>query len=522
MKKLRINKYILLLAGLLLLQTVLFILAGVQKSYIHMDEAYSLGLSSYDKTEIQHNEDFYDQWHGKEYYEDYLSLQPDEKDSFYPVYENQKNDVHPPLYYLFLRIGMEFDGGHFNKWPGIVINIILYFFITILMYLICKRITKEQAHGTLKAILLAFFSSITLAALTSAIYIRMYTMATFFVVLTAFLHMRLYESNRLRDILFIGLAALLGSLTHYYYIFFIAASFVLFVVHYIKEKKYKTLFLYFAVLSLAAALSLCIFPHSIDHMFFGYRGQGFISKLLDFSGALVSFATYLSVILQFVFNDIIVWVLLAFWIIRGCRKDKMSVGQQGSPYLRILYVPTIAYTIIVAIASPWQDIRYIMPVSGFLFVIVLYQLYVWLRSGFSEKKCNMVFAIILAAMLISPSVFKTEPGVAYTDKKDIVSKVENEMNVPTIYMFNSSHNRFLDDILLFSKLDASYIAKDMDCTEENIKAIFENKDTSRGIVVFINPGQENDELLAVIKSALSLENAEYVERLNACDVYFVK
>ena len=41
---------------ILIIQTIIFIIVGANKSYIHMDEAYSLGLASYDKVEIQDNE----------------------------------------------------------------------------------------------------------------------------------------------------------------------------------------------------------------------------------------------------------------------------------------------------------------------------------------------------------------------------------------------------------------------------------------------------------------------------------
>ena len=58
--------------------------------------------------------------------------------------------------------------------------------------------------------------------------------------------------------------------------------------------------------------------------------------------------------------------------------------------------------------------------------------------------------IILVAILIAPFVLKKEPEVMYSDKKEIVQKIENELNVPTIFVFNSQNNRFLDDILLFS------------------------------------------------------------------------
>ena len=99
------KKEILIISIILVIQTIIFTIVGVNKEYIHMDEAYSLGLANYDKVEIQENEDFYNQWHNGEYYEDYLAVQEKDIGQYKQVYENQKNDVHPPIYYLLLRIG---------------------------------------------------------------------------------------------------------------------------------------------------------------------------------------------------------------------------------------------------------------------------------------------------------------------------------------------------------------------------------------------------------------------------------
>ena len=120
---------LLIIVSLLLLQTLIYVAMGVQKSYIHMDEAYSLGLAGYKRTNIQDNEDFYNEWHSKDYYEDYLSIQKNEERKYQQVYENQKNDVHPPLYYLILRFAMGFHLNQYSKWPGLIINIIIYIFI---------------------------------------------------------------------------------------------------------------------------------------------------------------------------------------------------------------------------------------------------------------------------------------------------------------------------------------------------------------------------------------------------------
>ena len=88
-----------LLIILIIVQTIIYIIAGSYKQYLHIDEAYSYGLTNYERIEIQDNEDFYNNWHKKEYYNDYLTIQEDERGKYKPIYENQKNDVHPPLYY---------------------------------------------------------------------------------------------------------------------------------------------------------------------------------------------------------------------------------------------------------------------------------------------------------------------------------------------------------------------------------------------------------------------------------------
>jgi len=129
-----LKKYYLLII-LIIIQSIFYIITGCNKEYLHIDEVYSYGLASYDKVEIQDNEDFYNTWHNKAYYLNYLTVQESELLEFKPVYENQKNDVHPPLYYLLLKILINFTPNYFTMWTGITLNIIIYAFITIFMYL---------------------------------------------------------------------------------------------------------------------------------------------------------------------------------------------------------------------------------------------------------------------------------------------------------------------------------------------------------------------------------------------------
>ena len=578
------SKETIIIAIILIIQTLIFIIAGLNKKYIHMDEAYSLGLASYNKVDIQQNKDFYDTWHSKKYYEDYLSVNENEKNNFNPVYENQKNDVHPPLYYLLLRIAMGFHVGSFSKWSGIILNIFIYVFITIFMYLIIKKLLVGTEKYKQKSAILALISSITLSSINNAIYIRMYAFSSLNILVTTYLHLKLLDNNKInyKLLLAIGISALVGSLTHYYYLFYLAMLFIMFVIKYLKEKEYKELFKYIGTMLLAGFFSLIIFPYSIQHMFFGYRGQGAISNLLNISEFLKRIGQYILIVDVYNFNNTL-FILLIFisFIIIYKKVKKIKLIETKNKYIKYIVLPTIFYFILVAISAPWVELRYIMPICNLIFILVFYSIITLLKNVIKEKTINKIMIGIVLLILIMPFIsnqiidlvigktFRNEQENSYSSKQDIVEKLKNESNIPidilkkfsnasidnillfiknfniepevlysnkskvtkiiekdlnnipAIYIFNSNNNRFLDDILLFANIKESYIAKDIDCNEEEINEIIKNKDIDNGILIFINEGQENEKILKEIKEATNLINTTYLQRLNACDLYYV-
>lgn len=576
-------KEIILVIAIVIIQTIIFTIAGINKSYIHMDEAYSLGLASYDKIEIQDNDDFYNTWHNSDYYEDYLAVDEDEKFEFKQVYENQKNDVHPPLYYLILRIAMGLSIGSYSKWTGIIVNIVIYVFITVFMYLIIKKLLDEKNRYKEKSAILALVSSITLAAVTNAIYIRMYALSTLNIAITTYLHLKLLEKKEKNNILLVAIAisALVGSLTHYYYLFYLACMFIMFVIKYVKEKEYKLLGKYVFAMSIAGLLSLAIFPYSINHMFFGYRGQGTIENLTNIPKFFGSIAKYLLITNVYGFNNLLFIVIVASVGIIIYKKIKnKEVFSIKNEYIKYITLPTLFYFTLVAISSPFIELRYIMPICGMMLIIVIYYIASILNNIVKEKTLNIIIVSSILLMAIMPTIsnkiielstgkefraekeylysskdefakklksefklpvemfssfsdasmantllyiknFRIEPEVLYSNKHEIVEILKNDLNVPTLYLFNSNNNRFLDDILLFTNIDESYIAKDVQCNEENIREILQDKDISNGIVVFINDGQENEELINTIAKCINCYEVKYLQRLNACDIYYI-
>lgn len=525
MKQKICKKEVIMLAIIIIIQTIVFIIAGLNKAYIHMDEAFSFGLANYDTIKIQNNEDFYNTWHNGEYYKDYLVVNEDEKWDFSPVYINQKNDVHPPLYYFLLRIAMSFHIDKFSIWSGVVLNIIIYVFITIFTYLIMQKLLEGKNKYKEKAAVFALVSSLLVSSINSVVYIRMYALSTLNILITTYLHLKLLDSKESnKRLLFgIGLSALAGSLTHYYYLFYLAMLFIMFTIKYLKNKEYKEWTKYFGALAFAGVLSILIFPYSIKHLFFGYRGQGAINNISHIARFARCIGHYIIKLNWYTFHNLlfaIILAILAICIYKKCKKIKLL--EEKNKYIKYLIFPTLFYFLLVAISSPWIELRYITPICVIAFIVVMFYLEELLYNLLTDKALNIVFTIIFIVILIMPFALHIKVQEMYFDNKGIVQKFENELNVPTLYMARSKGVRFLDDILLFSKIDESYVAEGINCTEENIQNIMKEKDLSKGMVVFINYKEKNSEIVETIRKALNLEKATHIKQMNACDIYYLK
>jgi len=516
---------ILVIALILIIQSLYFVYIGNQKAYLHMDEAYSFGLSSYEQVEIQEREDFYNTWHDAEYYRDYLIVDSDERGDFSHVYENQKNDVHPPFYYLLLRLFMGLSVDKFTMWGGLALNIIIHLFITVFTYLIIKKLLNGCTYEKEKSVLMTILSVFMLSTVSSVLYIRMYALATLNILVTVYLHILLYENGEkpIKYVVGIGITALVGSLTHYFYLYFIFALFLLFAVLYIERSEYKLLREYVISVVIAAILSLIIFPHSLNHMFFGYRGQGVIENLVDPSKYRHIF-DFIGEVSVSVFNCMLFAILGLIALVHLYKRVREKYGHvcDGSRYAFIIIAfPTLFYFVITAISAPWIELRYMLPVCILVFIIVMCYLYRVLSTMTCETVRNGIMIMLSVVMLLIPSAAKIKPIPMYDERRDAVRYIEENAYKPAFYFFDSNNNRFLDDIMLFSMVDESYIAYDIGANQEAIKTVFDGVDTSSGVIVFVSENYDGWEMVHSIREALNFEYADHLYRMNACDIYIV-
>lgn len=511
------------LLSIIVIQIVVYSLLGIQKSYLHMDEAYSIGLTNYDKVEITQNEDFYNHWHTKKYYEDYITIGREEVTDLKPVYENQKNDVHPPFYYLLLRMAYSFSIDHFSKWPGILLNIVILAISNLFVYKIITQIGKDKKT----ALLLCLVNGLVLASLESVMYIRMYALNSLMLLLVAYWHLKNFkkENITMRDLIPIGVTVLLAALTHYYNVIYIAIIYILYVIRYSKNKQYKNIIKYTITMAIAALIFLVIFPYAIQHIFMGYRGEGVLSSFLDVKQMIVNLCSYIWIANVNILNGLLGFILLCGILIVGYQlgKNRKITLKIENTKILLITIPALVYFLIVAATSPYTEIRYIIPVCSFLFIYILHLFDLAIKSVLAPKKAKIIFTSFLILLLIMPIITHAKIDNLYLQHKEIVKQVEEHYaKLPTIYLFNTNQNRFLDDIYLFSIIEDSYILDIEKANSETIEKILQDKNTEEGILLWVNEGFEKETYINTIMEKGNFKTCEHIKRMNACDIYYIQ
>lgn len=485
---------------ILALQVVARVYFGCKKQYFHMDEMYSYGLMNYHNLNITDNHDFLNQWHTKEYYQDYLTVNSDEVWDLTPVYENQKNDVHPPVYYLLLRIASTFTINNFSKWTGITLNILLFIFSSILVYLISNRLF----HSKVIALIICAFNGFTFMALESTLYIRMYELANLNILLLTYTQLLILDKKQLKFVncIPIIIALLLGGLTHYYFFIYAAATYIMYVVKCMKEKSYRNLGIYTGAMIVAAIIFLAIFPHAINHVLFGYRGL----NGGDGTGYVIKIAAFLNIIVQNLSGYFLVFIPVILYIMTKNREKKYTENKSSNDNIDWLLLPLIAYFFVVAKNAPYLEIRYMIPIGSALTISIIYFIWKFLKQYYIKKHVAIILIIFCTIMIASPFITGNKLSFTYSQFNHIADVIE-EKQLPIIYIFDTSRNRFLDDLYLFTLTDKAIVidSKELDKFEGEIQS-------QEQYILICN----NEE---ISKEFLKGKNATYIQRMNACDIW---
>lgn len=295
------NKIFTILIIISILLGIGFRIWGVlNKENLHMDEAYSYGLTHYKNVQIADNEDIFFKEHKGKYFKDYLSLSKDEIGDIKQVYINQANDVHPPLYYFLLRLASLFTLNNFSIYTGSILNIFIYILTTFMVIKITKKIFDEdekekeeqkdernnvnKKRYLLVALIIILFYSVSKVSINQVLFARMYEllnlltllfMSTYIDVLKIDVKeekVEIKEENKeenkeeKRKYIKLGIVTILGALTHYYFAFMVVIIYLISIFFLLKKNKKELLKRITYTFIVSGIIYILIWPFSLLHI----------------------------------------------------------------------------------------------------------------------------------------------------------------------------------------------------------------------------------------------------------------
>ena len=414
------------------------------KQGFHEDELLTYNLANSSK---QLNVD--GGWNSPEDFNEYLAVNEDHRFDYAQVYENQIIDAsHPPLYYALVHTVCSLFPGVFSKWLAYSINILAMAGILVLLFKIGKKVTGNNLY----ALIASGAYAISIACITTTIYLRMYATLTFFVLAFLYMSIVMYEKKntvKLSDCLMLTLIVILGILTQYYFILFAGLTGLVFLVFKIKEKNIKDLVKYIIAAVIGAVIALCIYPYIISNVLGGNRGFG----SLDISGLeLVTVFTYvvykLCTYIQIISKDLF---LNQIWLFAIC--SVFAVG--GGIYFRFvkkrklnrkamfIIIPALVYFIGISLVSPFNSDRYVMaslPLISMLFTFAFIKIFALIKN----KKVHLVLPASI--MLASAIAFCTvTPYYTYGKTNLYNTKTDNCVFIGTAMLeWNKCIDKFMN------------------------------------------------------------------------------
>lgn len=498
-----------------------------KKTGMFMDEISTYGLSNYNFCPfIQEDPEYRDHWHDSEYYSKYVEVQENHRFDYKSVFYNQSKDVHPPLYYMLIHTISSIKPNTFTKWYGIGLNMIFFVMNAIVLYLISKEILKNKWKALLPVILWGF----SVGSISSAIFIRMYEMLTFFILLIAYEHCKFIKKERISNKAFVALyiISILGALTQYYfliYLFFIASLFFILLLY---NKRYQELLKYIISEILAGVSFLYIFPAAYRHIFKGYRGEEAQHNFLALENLKEQITGYYRIINEQIFGKLlslfivlfILILILKFFVKITLKYDRensklgittellsrnkfvIELSNKNIQFISIT-IPVLCYLFVISKISPGQTGRYIYCVYPLLSLIFisLYDLCV------KNKKIYMPIIVVILFISIIFGLKNCSIEYLYEDGKNALNIAESNSEIGCIYIYENAEYETYSNYKELMTYKNSYITT-MDHVNE-INDIMSNIKSKNNMILYLpdNSNLENN-LNTVISNTMYSKSEE--------------
>lgn len=425
-------------------------------------------------------------WKTKEQAKEYMTVSSDEIFNYWSVYYNQARDVHPPLFYMLVHLVSSICLNNFTKYIIFSINLIFYIASCFVLKKILKLFNKEELSW-----ITVLLYGLSMGMISIVMFQRMYMMLTFFAMVYLYLNINIFKNSFEIDKKTkrkLTITVILGFLTQYYFCIYAALVAIISAICMIKNKKWDSLKRYVWCHVKAAIIGLILFPASIYHIFFSYRGAAggvaegsYLGRLQEYL-KLIFYGFSIPEILGYITLGIIIAMFIRRIIIAK-RKDIAT----------LICLPIFLFVLVIAKIAPFINIRYISIVFPIIIIAVelgvvssVKELMKTIKNDkmlqFISKNASIIILVVIALVASGYGLLKSKPEFLYTDYSKRIEIAEQYSNLKFVYIGQSPFNQ-LQDMEEFLRYDNSIIIntwqldrlKEIDGLDDNTEFILNIK-----------------------------------------------
>lgn len=425
-------------------------------------------------------------WKTKEQAKEYMTVSSDEIFNYWSVYYNQARDVHPPLFYMLVHLVSSICLNNFTKYIIFSINLIFYIASCFVQKKILKLFNKEELSW-----ITVLLYGLSMGMISIVMFQRMYMMLTFFAMVYLYLNINIFKNSFEIDKKTkrkLTITVILGFLTQYYFCIYAALVAIISAICMIKNKKWDSLKRYIWCHVKAAIIGLILFPASIYHIFFSYRGAAggvaegsYLSRLQEYL-KLIFYGFSIPEILGYITLGIIIAMFIRRIIIAK-RKDIVT----------LICLPIFLFVLVIAKIAPFINIRYISIVFPIIIIAIelgvvssVKELMKTIKNDkipqFIRKNASIIILVVIALVSSGYGLLKSKPEFLYTDYSKRIEIAEKYSNLKFVYIGQSPFNQ-LQDMEEFLRYDNSIIIntwqldrlKEIDGLDDNTEFILNIK-----------------------------------------------
>lgn len=396
---------------------VMFLFACAKQGFF-VDELWSYGLAnSLYFPHLFGNHAMDNAWLTPQTLHSYLEVDPGEQFRFDSVVYNMSNDAHPPLFFLVLHFISSLFPGTFSKWYGIVPNMVYFAISAFLLY----RIASKMLGSGYKALLPLLWWGFCPGTISLVIFIRMYMMASMFVLLILNIHYDILVESDTRPAKLVELvcACFLAFMCHYF--MYLIAFFlgVVSCLYLLGHKRWKAFALYASVMVLGVLLAFAAFPATIHNLLGnGYSQQGTAKhSMSDIIGRLIGFysATDSDLFAGVNIAQTIVLALtmvgaIGYLVANRGQSKKMSRGW----FVLCLIAASMLFFALVSVVAPWFSSRYVCFIYPLAIVSASWAIDVEIKFTCGNRQTIRTAAyVVLGIVTVAGSVISYPSCVEY-------------------------------------------------------------------------------------------------------------